>query len=197
MKKTFRPAIVVAAMLAFGLLLSGCQTLSPQQRSALGTGVGSLVGAVAGSQLGDGNGRLVAMALGAALGGYVGNRFADHLNQQEQESLAQTTRQALMADEGSAGAMDWTSEQRRDVDGQIIYGKAVPAHDSQSVAYLAEVRGESVSSEEQARLASLATGTHCRPTRTSLSVEDRVVADGAIWCRTPEGDYAPLDTLAA
>lgn len=197
MKKKFRPAIVMAAMLAFALFLGGCQTLSPQQRSALGTTVGSLVGAVAGSQLGDGNGRLVAMALGAALGGYVGNRFADHLNQQEQASLAQTTRQALLADENSSGAMAWSSEQRRGVDGRIIYGKAVPVHDSKSVAYLSEVRGESVTPQEQARLASLSMGTQCRPTRTSLSVENRDVADGAIWCRTPEGDYAPLDQLAA
>lgn len=197
MKKMFRPAIIVAAMVVFSLFLSGCQTLSSQQRSALGTTVGSLVGVVAGSQLGDGNGRLVAMALGAALGGYVGNRFADHLNQQEQESLAQTTRQALLADDNRSGAMEWSSEQRRGVDGQVIYGRAVPAHDSQAVAYLSEVRGESVTPQEQARLASLSTGTNCRPTRTSLSVEDRDVADGAIWCRTSEGDYAPLEQVAA
>lgn len=197
MKKTLRPAIVVAAMLVFSLFLSGCQTLSSQQRSALGTTVGSVVGAIAGSQLGDGNGRLVAMALGAALGGYVGNRFADHLNQQEQESLARSTQQALLADESRAGSVAWNSDQRTGVDGQIYYGKAVAANDNQASEYLAQERGESMTPQEQSKLASLATGTNCRPTRTSLSVEERDVADGAIWCRTPEGDYKPLDMMAA
>lgn len=197
MKKVFRPITVMVTVLAFSLFLSGCQSLSSQQRSALGTTVGSLTGALVGSQVGGGSGQVVAMALGAALGGYIGNRFADHLNQQEQESLAQTTRQALLADEGRTGAVDWSSGQRTGVDGQIYYGKTVRANDRRAEDYLSEVRGKNISRQERIKLASLGAGTSCRPTRTSLSVEDRDVADGVIWCRTPEGDYKPLDTIAA
>ncbi|GAB2723554.1 glycine zipper 2TM domain-containing protein [Halomonas garicola] len=197
MQSPFRPAVVIMAILVFSLFLSGCQSLSSQQRSALGTTVGSVAGALAGSQIGGGKGQVVAMAVGAALGGYVGNRFANHLNQQEQESLAQTTQEALRADESRAGAVDWRSGQRTDVGGQVYYGKTVSAHDNQAGDYLSDVRGKTISAQERAKLASLDEGTSCRPTRTSLSVEERGVADGVIWCRTPKGDYKPLDAIAA
>lgn len=197
MKKAFRPTFLIAALLASAIFLSGCQTLSPQQRSALGTSLGSVAGALIGSEIGGGNGRLVAMALGAVVGGFVGNQFADYLNQQEQESLARSTQKALSADENSAGSMAWVSGQRAGVGGQIHYGKVVSVDDRHASQSLAQMRGSELSPQEQAQMASLSTGTQCRATRTSLSVQDRNVADGAIWCRTAEGDYKPLDMMAA
>ncbi|QFT83424.1 hypothetical protein FIU88_00400 [Halomonas sp. THAF12] len=197
MKMSFRPTFLIALLLASSILLSGCQSLSAQQRTALGTSIGSVAGALVGSTLGDGNGRMVAMALGAVVGGFVGNEFANYLNEKEQESLARSTQQALNANEDSAGSMSWSSQQRKGVDGEIYYGQAIAANDRQAGDSLAIVRGSELTSQEEAQLASLSSGTQCRATRTSLSVQDRDVADGAIWCRTPQGDYQPLDAMAA
>ncbi|MEQ6887228.1 glycine zipper 2TM domain-containing protein [Halomonas sp. CS7] len=197
MKKIFRPTFLIAALLASALFLSGCQALSPQQRAALGTSVGAVAGALVGSQLGDGSGRTVAMALGAAIGGYVGNQFADYLNQQEQQSLALSTKKALRANEGRSGSIEWASDQRSNVAGEIHFGQPVSVDDGRASQTLAAARGDDLTAQEKAQMASLSTGTQCRATRTSLSVEDRDVADGAIWCRTAKGDYMPLNMMAA
>lgn len=197
MIKVFKPTFLVAMLLAASILLSGCQTMSPQQRSALGTTVGSVAGALVGSQVGGGRGQLVAIALGAAVGGLVGNQFANYLNEREQESLARSTQLALSADDDQEGIVNWKSNEREEVAGEIRYGRAVSAADAEAANVLGLGRGELLSSEERMMLARLDQGTQCRPTRTNLSVEERGVANGAVWCRTSEGDYKPLDQMAA
>lgn len=197
MTKPFRSTFIIAGLLALSLILSGCQTMSAQQRSVMGTTLGSVAGALVGSQIGGGNGRMVAMALGAAVGGLVGNQFADYLNEQEQASLASSTQQALLADERQSGSVAWESDEREGVQGQIHYGEVVAASDSRAAMALGRARGQDLSLEEQRKLAQLSSNTNCRATRTSLSVEDRGVADGAVWCRTAEGDYKPLNMMAA
>ena len=197
MKKVFKPAFLIAALLSAALFLSGCQTMSPNQRTALGTTLGSVAGALAGSQVGGGRGQLVAIALGAAVGGLVGNQFANYLNEREQESLARTTQLALTADDQEAGTINWQSQERNDVTGQVQVTRTVTAGDSDASGILGLGRGDALSNEERMMMSRLDHGTPCRATRTALSVEERNVADGAVWCRTAEGDYKPLQEMAA
>lgn len=187
----------LALALSAGIYLVGCQNMPADQRVALGTTFGSVAGALAGSQVGDGRGRIVAMAIGAAVGGYVGNQFAHYLNAREQESLARSTEQALAANENSSGIVPWQSDVRRGVDGRVEYSQAVASNDRNASGRLSGSMGQKLDNNTQQKLAQLPPGTVCRATRTSLSVEDRNVANGAIWCRTAGGDYKPLETLTA
>lgn len=197
MKKMHKSSFLMVTLLCAALFLSGCQTMSPNQRTVLGTTVGSVAGALVGSQVGGGRGQLVAMALGAAVGGLVGNQFASYLNEREQESLARTTQLALSADDKETGTINWQSKERQDVNGQIQVTRTVTAGDFQASGILGQGRGDALSNEERMMLSRLEQGTTCRATRTALSVEDRNVADGAVWCRTTEGDYKPLEEMAA
>ena len=197
MKKVFKPTFFITVLLVVSLFLSGCQTMTPNQRTALGTTLGGVAGALAGSQVGGGRGQLVAIALGAAVGGLVGNQFANYLNEREQESLARTTQLALSADEEEAGTINWQSQDRNGVNGEVQVTRTVTAGDSQASGILGQGRGEALSNEERMMLSRLDQGTPCRATRTALSVEERNVANGAVWCRTAEGDYKPLQEMAA
>lgn len=195
MKKVFRPAFLIAALFASALFLSGCQTMTPNQRTALGTTLGSVAGVLVGSQVGGGRGQLVAMALGAAVGGLVGNQFANYLNEREQESLARTTQLALSADDHEAGSINWQSQERNGVNGQVQVTRTVASGDAEASSILGMGRGDALTNEERIMLSRLDHGTTCRATRTALSVENRDVADGAVWCRTSEGDYKPLQEM--
>ncbi|UJF24865.1 OmpA family protein [Suttonella sp. R2A3] len=79
-----RYPILVAG--AAALTLAGCQTLSQNQNAAIGTGIGALVGGVAGHQVNDDNGRYVGAAVGALAGGLIGN-YMDRQEQQLQQQM--------------------------------------------------------------------------------------------------------------
>jgi hypothetical protein len=49
---------------------------APPQNSAVGIGVGAVIGGVLGNQVGSGDGKTLATILGAVGGGYVGNEIA-------------------------------------------------------------------------------------------------------------------------
>ena len=68
---------------AFSVLLfaTGCADISTQQ---MGTGIGAIVGGVAGSQISRNN-RVVGAVAGAAVGGFVGNRIGKYLTDQDKK----------------------------------------------------------------------------------------------------------------
>ncbi|KAA3627443.1 MAG: glycine zipper 2TM domain-containing protein, partial [Proteobacteria bacterium] len=57
--------------------------------------VGSIAGALLGSQIGDGSGQLIAIAAGTLAGYWAGGKFSDHMNQRDRAGLATTTREAI------------------------------------------------------------------------------------------------------
>ncbi len=80
--------ITVTFLLIF--LLSGCATMSQEQKSRTGTGLGSLIGAGVGELLGD---SWKATAIGAVGGGVIGNSLAALLGNQQNHEQAELLKQ--------------------------------------------------------------------------------------------------------
>lgn len=72
--------------LTMGGLLTGC-TMTQEQQTALGAGIGAVVGGVAGHQVHDKRGRYVGAVLGALAGGAIG-RYMTQQQQDLQQVLA-------------------------------------------------------------------------------------------------------------
>lgn len=76
--------------LTLGATLTGCSMtggLSDNQRTAIGAGVGAVLGGVVGHQVNDKNGRYVGAVLGALAGGAIG-RYMDNQQQRLEKALA-------------------------------------------------------------------------------------------------------------
>ncbi len=82
--KMYRRILVCMVSLAF---LTGCQTM----KSDIGTALGGVFGAAAGSKIGKGNGRIFAVLGGAAIGALVGREIGKYLEDQDQLALAEAT----------------------------------------------------------------------------------------------------------
>src|SRR5689334_14968239 len=67
-------ALPLTACVLASALLAGCET--PQQSTALGTGVGAATGAGIGALIGDSRGALIGGAIGAAAGGLTGYNWS-------------------------------------------------------------------------------------------------------------------------
>jgi len=96
-KKTATVSIVCTSL----LLAAGCQTVEKTMedmgitKEGLGTAVGAIGGAVAGSYIGGGAGRYVAIAGGALAGGYFGKLIGAHLEARDQAAVANKSAQAF------------------------------------------------------------------------------------------------------
>ena len=84
---TVYPAKHVTVLALTATLLTGCQTTDMGNKEGLGTILGSIGGAVLGSQFGSGTGKILAQAGGAALGGYLGNMLGKMLDEQDQAAV--------------------------------------------------------------------------------------------------------------
>lgn len=67
---------VAAVTLAAFTAMSGCATMTPQERRLTGQITGGATGAALGSLIGGGTGRLVAIGAGAVLGTIAGGEIA-------------------------------------------------------------------------------------------------------------------------
>ncbi len=85
-----------ARYIAIGLTalsLAACQ--EGGQKQTLGTLLGGVGGALAGSQVGAGRGKLVAVAGGALLGAFLGSEIGKSLDNADRAAMATTTQRTL------------------------------------------------------------------------------------------------------
>lgn len=89
--------------------LSSCATdgQSPSKQD-VGTGVGVVLGGLAGSFVGKGNGRIVGVLAGAALGGLIGNQIGKMLDEEDQKALQEQAKQALV-NQPDNSSITWNS----------------------------------------------------------------------------------------
>ena len=83
--------------------LSGCADMGPKQQA--GGGLGSIVGAMIGSQIGLGGDDLTGALLGGLIGGLVGSEIGRLLDKEDQRRLAEARQQAL----ASGTAVAWSN----------------------------------------------------------------------------------------
>lgn len=89
---------LLAVALAGTLGLAGCATTDGSgwgNKQTWGTVLGTVGGALIGSQIGGGSGRVVAGILGALAGGVLGNWIGSNLDESDQKALAASTQQSL------------------------------------------------------------------------------------------------------
>lgn len=100
---------LTAVALAGALGLAGCATTDGSgwgSKQTWGTVLGTVGGALIGSQIGGGSGRTVAIILGALAGGALGNWVGNNLDEKDKQALAVSTQQSLE----SGKAVTWESE---------------------------------------------------------------------------------------
>ncbi|WP_322999230.1 SH3 domain-containing protein [Castellaniella sp.] len=86
-----------AALLAATVFVAGCATQDGGwgNKQTAGTVIGSIAGALLGSQIGGGSGRTVAIIAGALAGGALGNWIGSSLDDKDRQALAASTQQVL------------------------------------------------------------------------------------------------------
>ncbi len=95
--------IFLITALSTSILLSGCATdgtngsASSIDKQAVGTVLGGILGAVAGSRIGGGNGRFVAVAAGTLLGAYVGNQIGASLDEADRLAVKKKVNEVLVS----------------------------------------------------------------------------------------------------
>lgn len=103
----FKKLATVALIGALGL--SGCATTDGGgwgSKQTWGTVIGTVGGALLGSQIGGGSGRTLAIIAGALAGGVLGNWIGDNLDEKDRQALAASTQQSLE----SGKAVNWSSD---------------------------------------------------------------------------------------
>lgn len=88
-------AFKITAVAGLTLALSACADGGPKEN--IGTILGGVGGAVAGSQIGGGSGRIVAAAAGTLLGAYVGREVGRSLDRADMAAANQATQRAHTA----------------------------------------------------------------------------------------------------
>jgi len=92
---------VLAIATSVSILVSGCTTTGSNgtgntiDKETVGTVLGGILGAVAGSQFGKGKGQLAAVAIGTLAGAYVGNQFGASLDEADRIALEKKSAEAL------------------------------------------------------------------------------------------------------
>ncbi len=97
-RKTLVSGVVIGSLL---LATAGCQTT----KQDVGTVLGGVLGAAAGSQIGDGGGRVIAVIVGAAAGAWIGNQIGRYLDEEDQKKLAEATQTTAV----SGQPISWTN----------------------------------------------------------------------------------------
>jgi surface antigen len=85
------------AALVLALALGACANngVGMGNKELVGTAVGAGVGGLIGSQIGDGSGQLAATAAGVFLGGLIGNQIGRYMDEQDRQLAAQAEYEAL------------------------------------------------------------------------------------------------------
>lgn len=157
---------ILAIVLATTMLAACTQPPAGAGRSTggiakqdIGTVLGGVGGAFAGSAFGKGNGRLVATGAGALLGGLLGSSIGRSLDEADAAYYAQTTQQALET-APSGQSMPWKNPDSGN------YGYVVPAAPYQT-----------------------ADGTYCREFSQTIVVGGKKQQGYGRACRQPDGSW--------
>lgn len=89
--------------------LTGCATTdggSWGNKQTWGTVIGTVGGALLGSQIGGGSGRVIATLVGALAGSALGNWIGSNLDEKDRQALAASTHEALQ----TGATVNWTSD---------------------------------------------------------------------------------------
>lgn len=79
-------------------MLSGCATNGTSlNNQTIGTGIGAVIGGVAGTFVGDGAGKALAILVGTTVGGFVGNQVGAWLDEKDQAAINQASANALVS----------------------------------------------------------------------------------------------------
>ena len=97
-----RSNILVAGVVSASLSVAGCASQGGPSAQEFGFILGSIGGALVGSQFGSGSGRAAATALGAVLGGYAGRIVATQLTKSDYEKMDNATYHAMNTGETQA-----------------------------------------------------------------------------------------------
>ncbi|MBF0325554.1 MAG: glycine zipper 2TM domain-containing protein [Alphaproteobacteria bacterium] len=97
------------AMGVAACILTGCATDGTASKQDVGTGMGVVIGGLAGSFLGKGSGRIVGALAGAALGGFIGNRIGAMLDEEDRRALQEKAKQVLVSQPDNS-EISWSSD---------------------------------------------------------------------------------------
>jgi len=87
--------LLPVSLLAVTLGLSGCSSMGTGE--GVGTALGAGLGGLIGSQFGSGTGKLIATGLGVAAGGYIGNQIGRYLDEQDKQRHAASMQNAAIS----------------------------------------------------------------------------------------------------
>ncbi len=86
---------MIAAVVASGVALAGCNTAGVGTGQAIGTLGGAVAGGILGNQIGNGTGNVVATIAGAAIGGFLGGAIGASIDEQDRMRAQQAQLQAV------------------------------------------------------------------------------------------------------
>ena len=147
-------------LIAIGLIalgLTACQ--QGGQKQTIGTLLGAVGGAVAGSQIGKGRGQLIAVAAGTLLGSLAGSEIGKSLDNADRIAMQQATQKSLEATP-SGNSVSW----RNPDSGHSGTVTPQPSYKN-------------------------ATGQYCREYEQTISVEGRTETAVGAACRQPNGSW--------
>lgn len=99
--------LMMAGLLAATLPLAACQQTTGLSNQQIGTVLGGIAGAAAGSQIGSGRGRTMAMVIGGLAGAWAGSQIGARLDSRSEDMAWKTGQQSL--NEGRPGS--WSNPQ--------------------------------------------------------------------------------------
>ncbi|MBU6235406.1 MAG: glycine zipper 2TM domain-containing protein [Alphaproteobacteria bacterium] len=102
-------SIVLSTALMAGVALTGCTSYDAGNKEMVGTGLGALVGGLAGSQVGGGKGQLWATGAGVLLGALVGSELGRSLDKADMAYMNQAQSRAYSAPIGQT--ISWNNPQ--------------------------------------------------------------------------------------
>lgn len=94
--------IALSSLLVAGIALSGCTNMDAGNKELAGTGLGALLGGVAGSQFGNGKGQLWMTGAGVLLGALAGSEIGRSLDKADIAYMNQAQNQAYTAPLGQS-----------------------------------------------------------------------------------------------
>lgn len=105
---SFRKFALTATLMA-GVALSGCTAYDAGNKEVVGTGLGAVVGGLAGSQLGKGDGQLWMTGAGVLLGALVGSELGRSLDKADMAYMNQAQTRSYSAPIGET--ISWNNPQ--------------------------------------------------------------------------------------
>lgn len=168
------------------MIITGCSSMSADQKKLLGSVTGAVVGGVIGSQFGSGTGQVVATAVGVAVGGFLGNRFAAYLNSRQQSHVKNMVNHQLNSDPDSARGKVWHDSKSN----KSVEVKTSESFDKSKLTKVAKNRNIHL---DEKNAHSVPENTICRYNTNTVSARNEPQAQqGTLYCRTAMGNWKPV-----